>query len=212
MNDAPFVWVDIETNGLDAHEERFEPRILEIGLLVTNADLVMGDNICTLVGPAPTDEEVSKWDPIVQKMHTESGLIEDLRSAQRRFLLPDTDTVSMTLANWLRERFPEPVKPMIAGASIRLDRAFGERLMPALFTKFHYRQADVSALKEFCQRWLPGCSDEDIKNGSIGKRDIHRPIPDIIDSIGLAGFLRGRMMRGAYGSQDLSEFNISDPD
>jgi oligoribonuclease len=211
MKDDAFVWVDIETNGLDAYEERFEPRILEIGMMVTNADLVMGDNICTLVGPAPTDEEVSKWDPIVQKMHTESGLIEDLRSAQRRLLLADADSVAMTLAKWLRDRFPEPAMPMIAGASIRLDRAFGERLMPALFTKFHYRQADVSALKEFCQRWLPGCSDDEIKE-QAGKRDIHRPIPDIVDSINLAGFLKGRMMRGAYGSQDLSEFNISDPD
>ena len=208
MREDPFLWVDIETTGLDAYAPY--ARILEIGLAVTDHNLVLGDSIVVMVGPAPVDAEVELWDPFVQKMHTENGLIRDLRDAGRQYKLMDADTVAFQLADWVKSRFGD-TKPIIAGASIRLDRAFGELFMPALFSRFHYRQADVSALREFCQRWLPGCSDQEI-NAVCGKRDIHRPMADLVDSIALASFLKGRMQRGVGdGSTDLGEFNISDP-
>lgn len=209
MREEPLLWLDFETNGLNPNETAFEPHIYEAGLLVTDHNLVVQDSLVMLVGPAPTPEEIVLWDPFVQEMHARSGLLHALAQKQKLIMLPDMDTAAWILAEWVHDRFPNG-NVMPAGASLQFDRAWGEKFFPALTRQFHYRQADVSALREFCQRWLPGCSDEDIKAGGALKRDIHRPIEDIMDSISLAGFLKGRMLRG-YGSQDLGDFDISDP-
>jgi oligoribonuclease len=210
MREEPLLWLDFETNGLNPAEIDFEPRILEAGLMVTDHLLRPGDSMTILIGPAPTDEEVSLWDPIVQEMHTRSGLLQALREKERMMALPDTDTAGWILAQWVNDRFPYGSNVMPAGASLQFDRSWGNRFFPALMRQLHYRQADVSALREWCQRWLPGCSDEEIAAAGCGKRDIHRPIPDIIDSIKLASFLHGRMDRG-FGGPDLSGFDLGSP-
>lgn len=207
VREEPLLWIDIETTGLDPAAP--EARILAVGLLVTDHNLVIKESIELLVGPPPIPSEVELWPEAVQDMHKNSGLIEALWATHSRGQLFDTDETAWRLATWVHDRFPEG-KVMPAGASLQFDRKWLEVYMPSVARQLHYRQADVSALREFCQRWLPGCSDEDIKAAGAGKRDVHMPIPDIIDSIKLAAFLRGRMERG-YGGTDLVGFDLDSP-
>lgn len=106
-----------------------------------------------------------------QKHHGASGLIERVRSST----ITDSEAESKTLA-FLKEWVPEKTSPM-CGNSIGQDRRFLYRHMPRLEAFFHYRNLDVSTLKELVSRWAPH-----LKDGFV-KKEAHRALDDIVESI-----------------------------
>ncbi|MDT8448898.1 MAG: oligoribonuclease [Wenzhouxiangellaceae bacterium] len=166
LHESRLVWIDLEMTGLDVRRDR----IIEIATIVTDAELeevAEGPNIAIRA----TDDELSGMDEWNTRTHTASGLVQrcleshvDTRAAERE-----------TLA-FLSELVPPGASPM-CGNSICQDRRFLARLMPELEAFFHYRNLDVSTLKELARRWAP-----DIAEG-IEKESGHQALADIRESI-----------------------------
>src|SRR5438105_1523889 len=138
------IWIDMEMTGLAPETDR----ILELALIVTDSDL-------NTVAVAPVwvlhqhDAALSAMDAWNQSTHGRSGLVEKVRAS----LLSEAEVESAALA-FLREHVPPKASPM-CGNSICQDRRFLARTMPALEDYFHYRNLDVSTLKELARRWKP---------------------------------------------------------
>jgi len=164
--DDRLIWIDLEMTGLDVRRDR----IIEIATIVTDPqlnELAEGPNIAIRA----TDDELSSMDDWNTRTHGQSGLIQrcleshiDCRSAERRTL------------EFLEQWVTPGVSPM-CGNSICQDRRFMARLMPELEAYFHYRNLDVSTLKELARRWAPAIADELTKDSS------HLALEDIRDSI-----------------------------
>jgi oligoribonuclease len=166
MNENNLVWIDLEMTGLDPATDH----IIEIATIVTDAQLVeiaTGPEIAIRT-PAEVLDAMDEWNT---RTHTESGLVRrcldseiDLREAERR-----------TLA-FLAELVPSGASPM-CGNSICQDRRFMARLMPELEAFFHYRNLDVSTVKELARRWAPEIAE------GFSKESSHQALEDIRDSI-----------------------------
>jgi len=166
MDETRLIWIDLEMTGLDVRRDR----IIEIATIVTDAEL---DEIAT--GPNiaihATDDELSEMDEWNTRTHGESGLIQrcleshtDLRAAERETL------------EFLKAHVPEGKSPM-CGNSICQDRRFLARQMPDLERYFHYRNLDVSTLKELARRWAPQIAE------ALEKESGHQALADIRESI-----------------------------
>ncbi|WP_271678759.1 oligoribonuclease [Thermomonas mangrovi] len=167
--DAPnerLVWIDLEMTGLDTQQDG----ILEIATVVTDARLNVlaeGPDLA-IAHPLATLEAMDDWN---RNQHGKSGL-------WRRVLdegVPLAEAEARTLA-FLREWVPAKASPM-CGNSICQDRRFLHRLMPALEAYFHYRNLDVSTLKELARRWAPQVLD------GVRKESAHTALSDVRDSI-----------------------------
>lgn len=167
--DAPnerLVWIDLEMTGLDTQRDG----ILEIATVVTDARLNVlaeGPDLA-IAHPLATLEAMDDWN---RNQHGKSGL-------WRRVLeegVPLAEAEARTLA-FLREWVPAKASPM-CGNSICQDRRFLHRLMPALEAYFHYRNLDVSTLKELARRWAPQVLD------GVRKESAHTALSDVRDSI-----------------------------
>lgn len=160
------IWIDLEMTGLEPDQDY----IIEIATVVTDKDL----NILA-EGPvmAIHQEEsiIAGMDEWNQKHHGQSGLIERIKKSQ----INECEAETMTL-EFLRQWLPENKSPM-CGNSICQDRRFLYRYMPQLEAYFHYRNLDVSTLKELAARWAP-----DVYNG-FQKTGAHKALDDIIESI-----------------------------
>jgi oligoribonuclease len=157
------VWIDVETTGLDTDLDT----LLEIALLITDAQLepLAGSSYvvhCPLVLDLPMT-------PFVREMHTENGLLEECR--QHGYFLHDIDT---RLAALLTQQGIDGNAPL-CGSTIHFDRAFVKRDLPLTHARLHYRNVDVSSLKELVLRWAPEME--------YPKKDYHRAMPDIHESI-----------------------------
>jgi oligoribonuclease len=166
MNDTHLIWIDLEMTGLDPARDT----IIEIATLVTDAELreVATGPELAIATPRAVLEGMDEWNT---RTHTDSGLV-------RRCLESDVglgEAEQRTLA-FLREHVPEGVSPM-CGNSICQDRRFLARLMPELEAFFHYRNLDVSTLKELARRWAP-----DVAAG-FSKDSSHQALEDIRDSV-----------------------------
>lgn len=171
-------WLDIETTGLDANRDR----ILEIGMMATDDDLglVSTSHIFKDVLIASTVPE-QMIDPFVRDMHTKSGLFHDLRQpGTRKYTASQAEAM---LVKWLHSVEPGATKRTLAGSSVHFDRKFLDHYMPTLSAMFSHRHADVSAMREFVQRWHPTWRAPEATAA-------HRPSLDILDSINLARSLR----------------------
>ena len=183
MDETRLIWIDLEMTGLDVRRDK----IIEIATIVTNSELeeiATGPNIAIRA----TDDELADMDEWNTRTHTTSGLIQrcleshvDIRSAERQ-----------TLA-FLSELVPPGKSPM-CGNSICQDRRFMARLMPELESYFHYRNLDVSTLKELARRWAPGIAE------GLEKDSGHEALADIRDSIVELKYYRQFM--GALAGQD----------
>lgn len=165
-------WVDVETTGLVPGEDR----MLEVGIVVTDNNLVVVDQIVTIIKQdVSLDWLQERTNPYVRSLHAGSGLWDDLAKAKRGM-----NQSQGILLDFLMEHGLDGQKSPIAGSSVAFDRSFLEYYMPTLAEQFHYRNLDVSAISEWLRRVCPAAVET-----APDKRDIHRPLADLEDSINL---------------------------
>ena len=162
------VWIDCEMTGLDLGSDR----LIEIAVLVTDAELnILGDGVDVVIHA--DDAALDGMIDIVTKMHTRSGLIDEVRTST-----VDVPTAEAMVLDYIRSHVKQPNTAPLAGNSIATDRGFIARDMPALDEFLHYRMIDVSSIKELCRRWYPR-----IYFGQPEKGLAHRALADIHESI-----------------------------
>jgi oligoribonuclease len=161
------VWVDCEMTGLEISVDE----ICEIGVVVTDGDLNVQDPGLQLV-IKPSDAAMANMGDFVRQMHTDSGLITEIPEG---ISMADAEAqVLEYIKQWVKEERTAP----LAGNSIGTDRMFLNRQMPQLDTYLHYRNIDVSSLKELSRRWYPRVYFQLPK-----KTGNHRALADILESI-----------------------------
>ena len=166
QDSSHLIWIDLEMTGLDPDNDL----IIEIATIVTDKNL----NILAQ-GPVlavhQSDAALAAMDDWNQHHHGQSGLIKRVKAST----INDAEAERQTL-EFLKQWLPERTSPM-CGNSIGQDRRFLYRYMPNLEAYFHYRNIDVSTVKELAARWAPH-----IKDG-IKKQSTHQALDDIIESI-----------------------------
>ena len=172
------IWIDMEMTGLNPETDR----ILEVALVVTDHEL-------NAVAVAPVwvlhqdDATLAAMDSWNQSTHSRSGLIDKAKAST----LSDAQ-VEFAALEFLRDLVPSKASPM-CGNSICQDRRFLARTMPALEDYFHYRNLDVSTLKELARRWKP-----DLLKG-IPKEGRHEALADVYESIEELRYYRRTFIR-----------------
>ena len=165
-NDDNLIWVDLEMTGLDPDTDT----VIEIATIVTDAQL-------TILAEGPVHaiaceqsllDGMDEWN---QTHHGASGLLKRVQTSQTSMQEAQADTIEF-LKQWVAAG-----KSPMCGNSICQDRRFMVRTMPELETYFHYRNIDVSTIKELVRRWQP-----DIAN-SFRKKNTHLALDDIRESI-----------------------------
>jgi oligoribonuclease len=170
------IWIDMEMTGLQPDADR----IIEIAMLVTDPQLNVVATGPVLVVHQP-DEVLDAMDTWNKSTHAKTGLVERVRAST----LSESDVERQAL-EFLAAHVPASVSPM-CGNSICQDRRFLARWMPRLEAHFHYRNLDVSTLKELVRRWKP-----DLKGFS--KEGKHEALADILESIEELKFYRKSVM------------------
>src|SRR5512134_1687125 len=170
------IWVDMEMTGLQPDADR----VIEIAMLVTDLQLNVVATGPVLVVHQP-DEVLDAMDTWNKSTHAKTGLIERVRASN----LSEADVERQAL-EFLSAHVPANVSPM-CGNSICQDRRFLARWMPRLEAHFHYRNLDVSTLKELVRRWKP-----ELK--AFSKEGKHEALADILESIEELRFYRKSVM------------------
>ena len=166
MNDK-LVWIDCEMTGLDLEHDA----LIEVAALVTDFELnVLGEGVDVVI--KPPEAALAQMNDFVTKMHTDSGLLEELNGGMT---LAEAQN---TVLSYVREHVPEPGKAPLAGNSVGTDRAFLVRDTPELEAYLHYRIVDVSSIKELSRRWYPRAYF-----AAPDKSGNHRALADIQESI-----------------------------
>ena len=174
---ALLVWLDMEMSGLDADT----CRILEIATVVTDADLNViaeGPDIA-VHQPESLIAAMDQWN---RTHHGESGLIDQVRAST-----VSEEEAERRVLEFLRRRVAPGASPL-CGNSVHQDRLFLRRYMPHLEAFLHYRNVDVSSIKELVRRWYPSVEIP-------SKRKAHRALDDIFESIEELRFYRARVFR-----------------
>ncbi|WP_043530178.1 oligoribonuclease [Litchfieldella xinjiangensis] len=186
MSDAPavaprqdlLVWIDLEMTGLDPQRER----IIEVATLITDSDLntVAEGPVLAVHQPDSLLEAMDEWNT---RTHGASGLVERVRQSQ-----VDTAQAEQQTLDFLRAYVAPGTSPM-CGNSVHQDRRFLEREMPQLLEFFHYRNLDVSSVKELAKRWNPAALK------GFQKRNVHLAMDDIRESIAELAHYRQTFLR-----------------
>ena len=171
------IWIDMEMTGLQPDSDR----IIEMALLVTDAQLELVAEGPVLVVHQP-DEVLDAMDAWNKGVHGRSGLIERVRASRL-----DEARVERLALDFLAQHVPPGASPM-CGNSICQDRRFLVRSMPKLEAYFHYRNLDVSTVKELVRRWRP-----DVTKG-FQKESKHEARADILESIEELKYYRRTVM------------------
>lgn len=184
------LFVDTETSGLEKEDDI----ILEVGLALVTLDMKVEAEVSVLIKPESYNihsrEQLEQWcvhyetkdgvqveDPLVKDMHTKSGLFDDLYDGQHTpMMLP---LAEYALMDWLtRNGIPLGALPMAGNNVANFDRPFLKMGMPKLEAAFHYRNIDISSIKELCRLYNPRIAENKPK-----PQGEHRVIGDIHDSI-----------------------------
>lgn len=182
------VWIDLEMTGLDPNRER----IIEIATVVTDADLnVVAEGPVFAVRQAAS--LLAGMDDWNQRTHGESGLIKRVRDNG-----VETAEAERATLEFLREHVAPGTSP-VCGNSVHQDRRFLEREMPELLAFFHYRNLDVSTVKELAKRWNPGAL------AGFSKRNVHLAMDDIKESIAELAHYRRTFLRVEDDADDEEE-------
>ncbi|CAI8154941.1 MAG: Oligoribonuclease [Cellvibrionales bacterium UBA7375] len=167
------IWIDLEMTGLDPQKER----IIEIATVVTDSELnVLAEGPSIVINQS--NELIQAMDEWNTNQHGKSGLTERVLNST----VTEAQAELATL-DFLKRWVPEGMSPM-CGNSIGQDRRFLVRYMPELANYFHYRNLDVSTLKELVRRWKP-----ELMNG-FNKKGSHLAMDDIHDSIAELAYYR----------------------
>ena len=161
------VWIDCEMTGLQLEIDE----LVEVAVVITDSDLTPVHAGFTIV-VKPSDAALANMGEFVTAMHTSSGLITELAEGHTL-----ADAEAQVLA-YINEHVPEGQKPPMSGNSIGTDRSFIAKYMPTLNERLHYRNIDVSSMKELARRWFPR-----VYFNSPAKDGGHRALADILESI-----------------------------
>ncbi|MSQ73801.1 MAG: oligoribonuclease [Betaproteobacteria bacterium] len=178
QNQNSLVWMDMEMTGLNPETDR----IIEIAVVITDPQL-------NTIAEAPvlvvhqSDATLAAMDAWNKSTHGRSGLIEKVKASN----LDEAAAEQATIA-FIGEHVPKNASP-ICGNSICQDRRFMVRWMPALEAWFHYRNLDVSTLKELARRWKP-----ELAKG-LSKHGKHEALADVYESIEELKFYRDNFLK-----------------
>lgn len=186
MGNLMFLFLDIETTGLDPKWDS----IIEFGIQGYDDRLVVAGyhTYNTLVQPRSTWLDRINGDPYVQEMHKASGLTEAI-SKMKGALLTPADVEAKVLQQ-LEDLDLKPGTQPICGSSVQFDRLFLAEYMPKLEAWFHYRNIDVSTIKELARRWYPSLPEPTAKPAAR-----HRVLSDIQDSVNLLKHYRDNVFK-----------------
>ncbi|MBY5968339.1 oligoribonuclease [Halomonas denitrificans] len=160
------IWIDLEMTGLDPQRER----IIEVATLITDGDLnVIAEG--PVIAVNQSEALLAGMDEWNTRTHGESGLVERVRKSTVDTAEAERQTLAFLAAH------VAPGSSPMCGNSIHQDRRFLEREMPELWAFFHYRNLDVSTLKELAKRWNPEALE------GFSKRNVHLAMDDIKESI-----------------------------
>jgi oligoribonuclease len=172
------IWIDLEMTGLQPDTDL----IIEIATIVT-------DKYLTVLAEGPviavhqTASVLAAMDDWNRKQHGSSGLSERVLASRTDAAAAERETIAF-LETWV-----EPRRSPMCGNSICQDRRFLARHMPSLERFFHYRNLDVSTLKELAQRWAPHIAQ------AFQKSSTHLALDDVRESIRELKFYRERLLR-----------------
>ena len=161
------VWIDCEMTGLNPDTEC----LVEIAAVITDTELnVMDEGIDLVIKPkAGTVEAMGDY---VRKMHTDSGLINEFEDGL------ELEDAEAQVLEYIKKYIPTAKTTPLAGNTISTDRLFISKYMPKLDDHLHYRNIDVSTIKELAKRWYPKAYFQAPK-----KDGGHRALADILESI-----------------------------
>jgi oligoribonuclease len=168
------VWIDCEMTGLDVAVDQ----LVEVAVVVTDFDLAILDPGFDIV-IKPDQSALDNLNDFVREMHATSGLLE---------AIPDgvgLGEAQGAVLDYIRRFVPTPQAAPLAGNTIGTDRAFLARYMPLVDSHLHYRNVDVSSIKELVRRWLPR-----VYFNAPEKDGGHRALADILESIRELEFYR----------------------
>ena len=177
-NPDNLLWVDLEMSGLNPDTDR----VLEVAVVVTDSQL-------NTVAEAPvlvlhqSDAVLDAMDSWNKSTHAKSGLVDRVRAST----LSEAGVESRLVA-FLGEYVPPGISPM-CGNTVHQDRRFMARHLPALEAFFHYRNLDVSTLKELMKRWRPDLAAGFVKHGK------HEALADIYESIDELKYYREHFLK-----------------
>lgn len=160
------IWIDLEMTGLDTNNDT----IIEIATIITDSELnILAEGpVFAIHTPDIVLNAMDEWNT---RQHNQSGLVERIRRSQITLEQAESQTIAFL------EKYVEKGRSPMCGNSICQDRRFLARQMPTLEKFFHYRNLDVSTVKELAYRWRPDILESFEKKGS------HLALDDIRDSI-----------------------------
>ena len=177
------VWIDCEMTGLNPETDC----LVEVAVVITNSELEILDAGLNVV-IKPRAESWAQMNDFVREMHTQSGLVQDVEDGV------DLAEAEKLILDYIKKFVPNEKEAPLAGNSIGTDRMFLNRYMPNLDKYLHYRNIDVSSIKELTRRWYPRVYFQ------LPKKDGgHRALADILESIQELRYYRETVMVAAPG-------------
>jgi oligoribonuclease len=178
LDSQNLIWIDLEMTGLDPDNDL----IIEIATVITDKNLnVLAQG--PVLAVHQSDAALAAMDDWNQQHHGQSGLIDRVKASP----YSDAEAERLTI-EFLKQWVPENTSP-ICGNSIGQDRRFLYRYMPKLEAYFHYRNIDVSTLKELAARWAPAVKD------GFNKESTHQALDDILESIAELQYYREHFIK-----------------